>query len=612
MGKKSKFKKAPQKKTLERKPVVKKTPENNDYYKWLFPVLLITAVCLFPMLSNEFTNWDDQAYVLKNNLLVGPDWSGIFSEPVVGNYHPLTMLSLAFNYAISGTEPFSYLLLNYLLHLLNTFLVFAFIYKISGKKTWVAAFTALIFGIHPMHVESVAWVSERKDVLYTFFFLLSLTRYWEFLVTKKSKEFWLAIVFFILSLLSKPSAVILPLVLLLLDYWHGRSIDRKAITEKTPFFILSLAIGIATIQIQKHGALTSIEVYSITDRLLFGCYVLVMYLFRFFIPYPMSTLHPFPPADNLGWPVLISPLILLALLVLLWLKRKDKVIVFGSGFFVINLLLVMQVLTVGISIISERYTYVPYIGLAFSAGMKISNLSFNWNKIIKPMILAVMAAFCVLTWQRTGVWKNSGTLWDDVLEKYPGSPHALTNKADYLSKIATEPEWANAKDSLYTLAVRDCETSLKLKSNHASAYEILGLINIDKKNFNAAFSYADSLTKYKPDNKMGYDIRGTVYFQHNDPVKALAQFDTCIILMPDDHRSFNNRGTIYLSGLNKYNEALADFSKAISLNPLGSYYLNRSICYFHLGNMINARADAETARQKGTVVSDQYMQSLNK
>src|SRR5258705_6432494 len=219
----------------------KKLKEKRDYslLPWFFLVAVLTAVCLWPMLKNEFTNWDDEFYIINNPLLRGPDWKGIFSQQVLGNYHPLTIISYAFNYAISGLDPFSYLLVNYLFHIVNTILVFYFIWNISGKNKFIAAFVALIFGIHPMHVESVAWVAERKDVLYTFFFLLSLIQYYKYLNSdfrnKKwysflfAKKYWLTFLFFLLSLLSKPAAIIVPLVLLLLDYWKGRSITWKVI-----------------------------------------------------------------------------------------------------------------------------------------------------------------------------------------------------------------------------------------------------------------------------------------------------------------------------------------------------------------------------------------------
>ena len=173
---------------------------------WIIPILLVTGICFFPMLKNQLTNWDDEYYVVQNALLRGPDWAGIFSKPVVSNYHPITIATLAANYSMTGLDASSYLISNLLLHLINTGLVFYFIWLISGKKLWAAAFSAIVFGIHPMHVESVAWVSERKDLLYTLFFLLSLIQYWYFLANKKNKNLIYCFIFFALSILSKPAS----------------------------------------------------------------------------------------------------------------------------------------------------------------------------------------------------------------------------------------------------------------------------------------------------------------------------------------------------------------------------------------------------------------------
>src|SRR4030095_1549445 len=190
---------------------------------WILPILLFAGICFSPMLKNQLTNWDDEYYVVQNALLRGPDWVGIFSKPIVSNYHPITIASLAANYAMTGLDASSYLISNLLLHLINTGLVFYFIWLISGKKLWVAAFSAIVFGIHPMHVESVAWVSERKDLLYTLFFLLSLIQYLYFLNNKSNKNLIYCFIFFALSILSKPAAIILPFILVLLDYWYDRN-----------------------------------------------------------------------------------------------------------------------------------------------------------------------------------------------------------------------------------------------------------------------------------------------------------------------------------------------------------------------------------------------------
>ena len=602
------------KKSIKQKPgtVSKKTGIKKDrsLLPWICLIIGITAICLWPMLNNEFTNWDDEYYVLNNKLLRGPDWSGIVSDPVVGNYHPLTVITLAFNYSISQLDPFSYLLVNYLLHLINTVLVFYFIWNISNKNKFIAAFVAIIFGIHPMHVESVAWVSERKDVLYTTFFLLSLLQYWRFLLTNKKSHFWICFILFVLSLLSKPAAVILPLVLLLLDYWKGRPITVKVVAEKIPFFILSFLIGIYTINIQSPTAMAGLNVYSITDRMFFSCYTLMIYFLRFFVPYPLSTFHPFPASNDLGWPVLISPLFVIGLLAALWFFRKSKFVVFGLLFYVINLVLVLQVISIGLTIVSERYTYVPYIGLAFIIGMAISRVKFLPLKSIWAIASVVVIILGIITFQRADVWENSNTLWTDVIKTYPNTAYPRSNRANYLSILASKQTRKQASDSLNRLALEDCNIALAIKPNHAPGYEKRSLIYIGLGMPNEALSDADSLVKYAPNNKIGYDVRGTVYFGRNEPQKAMENYNKCIEINPEDHRSYSNRGTIYMNFYQQYPQALAEFNKAINISPLGSYILNRSICYYRMGDIAKAKEDALAAIQKGTPIQDSYKSLL--
>ena len=593
-------------------PVLKKKlKEKRDYslLPWFLLMAALVAVCLWPMLKNEFTNWDDEFYVVNNQLLRGPDWKGIFSKQVLGNYHPLTMLSYAFNFAISGLDPFSYLLVNYLFHIVNTLLVFYFIWNLSGKNKFIAAFVALIFGVHPMHVESVAWVAERKDVLYTFFFLLSLIQYWIFLTKAKKKNLVLCFLFFVLSLLSKPAAIVLPLVLFLLDYWHGQSL-KKNIKFKIPFFVLSILFGVITVSIQSSSAMAGLNIFSITDRLFFACYVLMTYFFRFFIPYPLSAFHPFPMSKFAGWPIYLSPIFVVALLVALWFLRKNKVVVFGIFFYVINLLLVLQILSIGLTIVSERYTYVPYIGLAFMFAMLVSRIKFVSPKISLAVGAMFIIVFGVMTFQRTKVWKNSGTLWTDALKTYPTAPYARTNRANYLSKLALRPDQKPYRDSIYKVAFEDCAIALSARPNHAPAFEYRGLMYSDRQQFKEAFADANELIRLKPNYRMGYDIRATCYYNMNEPAKALADYKKCIEIKPDDHRSINNCGTIYMNSFQKYNEALVEFNMAIDISPQASYILNRSICYYKLGNMEKAKEDALRASKGGAVIPDNYKSLL--
>ena len=604
------------KKEKQKKSVKTVLPKNQGAGKkplmvlWVGVIVALTAYCLSPMLGNGFTNWDDELYVVNNTLLHGPDWKGIFSQSVVSNYHPFTIASLAFNYSVSKLNPHSYLLLNLILHVLNTALVFYFIWNISGKKVFVSALCALIFGIHPMHVESVAWISERKDVLYTFFFLLSLHFYWQYIITEKKTGYWMSLTLFIFSLLSKPAAIILPFILLLLDYWKNRPINKKTIIEKIPFLAAAIVFAAITLQIQSHKAVASLELHPMWERLFFACYVVMIYFVRFIVPYPLSAFHPYPPQNNLGLSILLSPLFIAALAGTLWYFKKNKFFVFGILFFVINLLLVLQIIAIGNTLVSERYTYVPYIGLAFMAGMLIDKLKSK-TLINYAVFALIVVVFGSMTYERTHVWKNSGTLWNDAIGHYANAPIPLTNRANYNCKIVEKLSAGPVRDSLLQLSLQDCNTALKYNPHHVKGYENRGLIFLHLNRNQEAVADADSLIKLEPDNKLGYSTRGTAYTRLNEPEKAVADLTKSIELFSGDDFVYFERATVYFNQLKDYKAALDDFERAIQINPRGAYYLYSSYCFANLGDKVKARENMLTAIQMGEKVSDDYQKSLS-
>jgi tetratricopeptide (TPR) repeat protein len=546
----------------------------------------ITTLCLCPLLGNGFTNWDDHYYVLNNSLLRGPDWVGILTRPVVSNYHPLTVLSLAGNYVISGTNPWSYLLCNLLLHLVNTVLVYWFAYLLSGKQRWVALFTALLFGIHPMHVESVAWVSERKDVLYTLFFLLSLIAYWRYLQSNRAIRYLACFLLFVCSLLSKPAAIVLPLVLLLLDYWKKRPFTRRVVLEKIPFFVVAGLFAVITLKLQSVTAMTSLDLYPFWVRLFFASYAVMIYLARFFVPYPLSAFHPFPPPDHLGWTIYLSPVVLLALMFLIWHFRRNRLVLFGSLFFLINIMLVLQLVPIGMAIVSERYTYVPYIALAFLFTMLISDCLAKRRLV--PVIAGTIVIFSIfgfLTFKRTEVWKDSDTLWTDVINHYPDAPLPRAERAqsNYSKAIMMDPA---ASGQLFERVIADCTV----------------VINEEKDASN---------TVGKKGGTSMYSMRAVAYNGLKQYEKALADIGAWLAINPEDSEALFQRGTLLVNHYRKYSQALADFDRAIQINPQGKYFLNRSICHYKNGDMANAVADAQTAEQRGVKIPDNYKNILH-
>jgi len=579
---------------------------------WLIAAVLTTLVCFLPMLNNGFTNWDDEYYVVNNSMLRSPDWHAIFTQSVAANYHPLTMATLAANYQISGLHPFSYLLVNLVLHLMNVVLVFLFIYEISAKKIAVAFITALIFGVHPMHVESVAWISERKDVLYGFFFLLSLIYYWKYLQSGQKLNYILCFLFFVLSLLSKPAAIILPLVLFLLDFWKGRPINLKTSKDKIIFFLFAIVFAAITLKIQTSVAAAGVRVIPLWTRPFFATYGIMIYFLRFFIPYPLSSFHPFPPMNDLGLMVYLSPIFVLLLATFVWWQRKNRIIVFGFLFYVVNLLLVLQIISVGLTIVSERYTYIPYIGLSFAVFAWLDQRKGSFQKPVSWIAIStVILVFAFISFRHIPVWKDSGTLWSNVIRHYPGSPYARTNRANFLISLAQQPQNKPEADSLYKVALEDCNAALADDPQHALGYQnrinIFLILNRNRE----VLADADALVALQPQNSAGYLAKGIVYTRLNQPDSAMPNLNKCLSISPATELALNLRGRLLVNNYQRFSDALADFNKAIELNPSGDYYLSRSICYYRLGDLAHAKADANTALQKGASLGDSYRKLLN-
>jgi len=609
---KKKKQKLQQKKPTANQPVSKSKAKSrkSKLLPWLLVLVVITVICFSPMLKNQLTNWDDQFYVIKNSLLFGPDWKGIFSTPVVSNYHPLTIITLAINYKIGQLDATSYLWFNLLLHCANVLLVFYFSWLISGKNSWVGFLTALLFAIHPMHVESVAWVSERKDVLYTLFFMLSLIQYWKYLETGNRSKLWWSFVLFALSLLSKPAAIVLPLVLLLLDYWKGRSYSKKIFTEKIIFFLAAFIMAVVTVNIQSKNAIAGLGLYPIWTRPLFASYSIMIYFLRFFVPYPLSAFHPYPPSvQNLGWAIYISPLFIAGLAIFLWYQRKNKIFLFGFLFFIVNLLLVMQLVAIGTTIVSERYTYVPYIGLAFMLAMLLVKL--QPSRIIFPAVsVAAAVIFGFITYQRTQVWKNSGTLWSNVIDQFPEAPIPRTNRAEYYVAISADPAYSAQRDSLLKKALDDCNTAIKITPNHQKGYENRGVIYLTLDSIDKALADAETLKRIAPENIYAYTVAGTAHIRMNQTEKALDDFTKALSISPNDDFSLNKKGNLLSSVYRKYSEAVTYFNRAIDINPQADYFLNRSQCYFMMGDLLRAKADVQSAMEKGKNVDANYKKQL--
>jgi len=256
-------------------------------------IIVISFIAYLPVLQNSLLSWDDHGYIRDNPLIYSGNLKDIFSGNVMGNYHPITILTLALEYQIFGLNPTGYHAFNLLLHLFNVVLVYYAILLLSDK-TAVALIASLLFGIHPLHVESVAWAAELKALLYTFFFLASYIFYLKYLKDMQKKFYALALLLFLTSLLSKAMAASLPLVFILTDYFKGRKINVKLLVEKAPFFLLAIILGVVAIHAQQTSGATALTSFTFPQRLLFASYAFTSYLFKLLLPLNLSSFYPYP------------------------------------------------------------------------------------------------------------------------------------------------------------------------------------------------------------------------------------------------------------------------------------------------------------------------------
>ena len=394
------------------------------------PVVIVafTALLYANALQNNFTIFDDDAYILNNPFLKNCSLKGIiaiFSSFYSANYHPLTTLSWFLEYNIFGPDPVPFHLINVLLHLADTWLVYKLAERLSGNSI-TAAVTSILFAVHPMHVESVAWVSERKDVLYAFFYLLALLYYLRYISSGFGRRyFWYCLVLFIASLLSKSAAVTLPVLMMLIDAYKARKISIRSLAEKIPFFILSLLFGILAILSQKSGGALNNSVVSYGANSVFVLLSgLSFYIIWLLIPFKLAIMHSYPVVHN-GLLPAIYYLSLPFLLVLTWLCTRRaayrKEMLFGVLFFLVTLSVMLQLISVGLALTAERYSYVPSVGLFYIAGQWIAHMLTTANRTaVTILFTAAVAVYSLLTHKRIETWKDDSTLFNDLIEKYPG------------------------------------------------------------------------------------------------------------------------------------------------------------------------------------------------
>lgn len=608
--------------------------------KWAVWALLgFTALIYLRALFNDFANLDDDAYIINSPYIRDFSFRGIkviFSVFTNSNYHPLTILIYLLEYRIAGLSPLLYHLVNVMFHLLNVWLVYKLAEKLSGKSI-TAIVTAVLFALHPMHVESVAWVSELKDVLYSGFFLLSLLAYLRFIERgKQAKYYFAALLFFVLSLLSKSAAVTLPVLFIAADIYKGKKINLKLLPDKIPFLLLSLLFGILAVISQRVGASTNDISVSFTfiERVFLFTYTVSFYIVKMIAPFALSVMHYYPNEQSLPFLYYAS---LPFLIILAWLviRRSSfrKEIMFGTFFFLITISIMLQVVHVGFALTAERYTYIPYTGLFYFTGQWISSLWNNKKK--RKTIIAVFLLFVIMfsfqTISRIGIWKNGETLFTDVIEKNPEIYHGHWTRGnirfnkkdyngallDYNKTIECNPVFAlcfvirgDVKNKLndYPGALQDLNRAVSLDPTIAEAYNNRGLAYEGLGNTTAAMQDYNKAILINPKYAKACNNRGVLKAKTGDYDGAMKDINAAISLTPHEATLYSYRGNIK-NFRKDYWEAINDFNLALKIEPgFAAAYYNRGMSRFFLSDTAGACKDWNKAAELGDKMASQIIQ----
>lgn len=635
---------------------------------WLYIVglIILTYITFSPGFSEqkEFTNWDDSGYVVNQPLIKTQDadsaallWKP--STEVMLNYHPITMWTLAKNYESAELDIQAYFKTNLFFHCTNAILVFILLYSLSNSSLFVSFFGALLFAIHPMHVESVAWISERKDVLYTFFFLLSLLAYLRYLRFERYTWIILCLLLFLASCFSKAMAVPLPFVLILIDYLKGRRFTWKTILEKIPFLILAIWFGLNAIEIQSKGAITDFDFFTAWQRVMFASYGFCFYWIKFLFPFGLSAFYPYPNLDKLNeLPIFfqLAPFVILSLIsglfIWTWKKNKElfKVSLFSIGFFSLMIALVLQFISVGAAITADRYTYIPYIGSAFLVLYVLDNWSFkqHYPRVIFAAILTFSIVLMYQAHERTKVWTNSETLWTDVIEKYP---FKLKEEGNQVIVLQTGAEVAYKNRGNYyrehgdsTSAMRDYTVLVKARVKDPLIYSNVGnMYALMNKYDSSLFMYNLALER----NPRSFDVhlnRGITYIKMLNYPLGIKDFKQALEIKPNDPNALINLCAATLNGkrynecvqfsqqlkkiapnrwesyfylgtafvnLTKYEEGAKELDRAIQINPSDPFaWYNAGIAQQQIGQKAKAKSYLMKAKELKYPVSDAYINSL--
>jgi len=597
----------------------KKTFCNVRLDVWISLFFVISILCVYwPVRNFSFVNFDDRQYVTDNYhvqaglTLKSIRWS--FSATHASNWHPLTWLSHMLDCQIYGMNPGHHHMTNVLLHILNTLLLFFIFKRISGSR-WKSSFVAALFALHPLHVESVAWVAERKDVLSTFFLMLALWSYAGYVENPRPDKYLLLILFYMLGLMAKPMIVTLPLVLLLLDYWPLNRFQLRPlnnenpagqrfyyfglIREKIPLFILSVASCAITYLVQKSsGAVNSLAAIPFHVRIANALVSYVDYIGKMLWPHNLAVLYPYPKSIVL-WKITGAGFLLTVITVLVLRSLRSKPYLMVGWFWYLGTLVpVIGIVQVGSQALADRYTYVPLIGIFIMATWWISDWASkkHYKRIgFFTATAAILLLLIITSRQQVKYWTNSVTLFEHAVNVTDDNSTAQLNLGEALAEHGNMDK-----------AVKHYKAALKVNPNFTGADLNIGVYFREEGKLDEAINHFSKVLSEKSDRAIAHYELGDTLERKGDLSSAVKHYLEAIRIRPGYAKAYNNLGII-LAGQNKVDAAIAFLSKALQISP------GYAGAHFNLGKIYFNRNDFEKAifhYQKALQCDPDMMQAL--